>query len=92
VSPTWPDPVKIRSAIVIVEMEDGSTMQAILTPTVWQRVEVGMEVEYERNDVTLGASVDEPVWAFTVTAGGYAGQLRTAGATAEQTGPREVEP
>jgi hypothetical protein len=92
VSPTRPDPVKIRSAIVIVELEDGSTMQAILTPTEWQPVEVSMDKDIDFDDWRLEPMEGEsrPIWTVTVKAGGYNGQLRTAGATAEQVGPRAV--
>jgi hypothetical protein len=92
VSPTWPDPVKIRSTIIIVELEDGSTMQAILTPTKWQPVEVSMDKDIDFDDWRLEPMEGDsrPYWTVTVRAGGYAGQLRTAGGTAKQNDPPAV--
>lgn len=88
--PTRPQPVRLRSAIVIVETETGETMQMILTPTPWQPVEVQMDMVREEPYGLLDPP-GEPTWTVTLTSGGYVGQWRGPVHESVQAGPAAVE-
>ena len=87
------DPVRLRSAIIIVETETGETMQMALTPEYWQPVEVQVEMESEVEVRSLAGRTiaSQPVWTVTLVAGGYHGQWRATQHRAAQAGPEALE-
>jgi len=88
--PTMPQPVRLRSAIVIVETETGETMQMVLTPEWWQPVEMQMDVDYSWEASAVAAPPALPTWTVTLVAGGYAGQYRSPQHDARQSGPAAI--
>jgi hypothetical protein len=92
VSPTWPDPVKIRSAIVTVEMEDGSVMQMFLTPAPSQPVQVNVASEFETVTDGVMRKTVPTGWTVTIDAGNYWGHMQSPGETVVQADPPAVYP
>lgn len=81
--------IQVRSAIVIVELDNGEHQQWILNPPV--EVTIATDTEYETDPFSLRYLSTQTTYIFALVTDSVHGRIQEPTATAEQVGPAELE-